>query len=155
MDPLSCLSIATGIITFVDFGAKLISLYVEIRESEHARPAALSTLESESRELSDNATLARDKVTSLQARYPRQSDSLARLAAECTQAEKELRSLTDSLTVTNTSGGGHGLRGILNGTQALRVSFRAMRKQGDVDSLQDRLRSIREQTMMSVIMCIL
>lgn len=151
MDPLSCLSIATGIITFVDFGAKLISLYVEVRESEDVRPEALSTLQNESRELSDNATQARDKVTTLQARYPRQAESLSRLLTECTQAENELRRLTDSLNPSG-HGGGRGLRG---GAQALLVTIRTMRKRGDLESLQDRLRSIREQTMMSVIMCIL
>ncbi|KAK4151838.1 hypothetical protein C8A00DRAFT_45022 [Chaetomidium leptoderma] len=147
MDPISALSIAAGIVAFVDFGAKLVSLYLEIQESEHGRPAALSALDTESRELSGNASHARDKVASLQARYPRQSESLARLAAECAQAEKDLWSLTDSLRVKP----GHGLRA--RGSLAL-VAIRGMLKQGDVEALQGRLRSIREQTMMSVIMCI-
>jgi hypothetical protein len=148
MDPLGALSIATGIITFADFGAKLVSLYLEIRQSEDGRPAALSALQAESRDLSGNASQARETVASLQARYPRQSESLARLTTECTQAEKELRSLTDYLTATP----GSGLRA--RGAQAL-VSIRGVLKQDDVEGLQGRLRSIREQTMMSVIMCIL
>jgi chromosome segregation ATPase len=148
MDPLSALSIATGIITFADFGAKLVSLYLEIRQSEDGRPAELSALQAESRDLSGNASQARETVASLQARYPQQSESLARLTTECTQAEKELRSLADSLTAKP----GHGLRA--RGAQAL-VSVRGVLKQGDVEGLQGRLRSIREQTMMSVIMCIL
>jgi hypothetical protein len=149
MDPLSALSIATGIITFVDFGSKLISLYVEIQKSDDGRPAALSALETESRELSGNAAHARDKITAFQARYPRHSESLARLAAECTQAEKDLQSLAGSLTAK--PGARHGLRA--RGALAL-VAIRGKLKQGDIDALQGRLRIIREQLMMTVIMCI-
>ncbi|KAK4201027.1 hypothetical protein QBC40DRAFT_64335 [Triangularia verruculosa] len=148
MDPFNALSIATGIITFVDFGAKLVSLYREVRRSDDGRPQALSALKAESLELSSNASQARENVASLQERYPRQSESLARLATECTQVEKELQGLTDFLTVK----AGHGLR--TRGAQAV-VSVRGVLKQGDFEGLQDRLRSIREQTMMSVIMCIL
>ncbi|KAH6845799.1 hypothetical protein B0I37DRAFT_381167 [Chaetomium sp. MPI-CAGE-AT-0009] len=147
MDPISALSIAAGIVAFVDFGAKVVSLCLEIQGSENGRPAALSALETELRDLSGNASHARDKVASLQARYPGQAESLARLAAECTQAEKDLRSLTDSLRPKP----GHGLRA--RGAQVL-VSARGIWKQGDVEALRGRLRSIREQTMMSVIMCI-
>ncbi|KAK3291573.1 uncharacterized protein B0H64DRAFT_295148, partial [Chaetomium fimeti] len=147
MDPISALSIATGIVAFVDFGAKLVSLWLEIQGSEDGRPAALSALETESRELWANASHARDKVASLQARYPGQAESLAKLAAQCTQAEKDLRTLTDSLRAKP----GHGLRA--RGAQVL-VSIRGIQKQGDIEALQGRLRSIREQTMMSLIMCI-
>jgi hypothetical protein len=148
MDPLSCLSIATGIITFVDFGAKVVSLYVQVRGSDDGRLAALSDLEKESRELSGNASHAQEKIASLQARYPRQTESLSRLAAECTDAEKDLRNLTDGLAAKP----GHGFRA--RGGQVL-VSLRGVLKQGDIEDLQDRLRGIREQTMMTVMMCIL
>ncbi|KAK3315626.1 hypothetical protein B0H66DRAFT_347710 [Apodospora peruviana] len=149
MDPLSAFSIVTGIITFVDFGAKLVSLYLEVQKSEAGRPEALSALDTESRELSGNASGARDRIASLQARYPRQAASLARLAAECAQVETELRILTDSLTVTVRSGGGrsHGLR-------AFAVAIRTKFRQDDIDRLQGGLRSIREQVMMNLIMCI-
>lgn len=149
MDPLSALSIATGIVTFIDFGAQLVSLYLEVQASDAGRPAALSALETESRELSGNASHAQTRIAALQARYPRQSDSLARLAAECAGAEKDLQSLADGLTAT--PGTHHGLRA--RGAQAL-VAIRGIRKQGDIEALQGRMRSIREQLMMSVIMCI-
>ena len=149
MDPLGALSIATGIITFVDFGAKLVALYLEIQKFNDGRSSAVSALEKESRELSGNATHARDKIAALQARYPRQSETLARLAVECAQVEKDLQRLTDSLAVK--SGAQHGLR--VRGAHAL-VAIRSRLKQGDIDSLQGRLRSIREQLMMAVIICI-
>src|SRR5690348_12450845 len=109
MDPLSVLSIATGIVTFVDFGAKLVSLSLEIKKSDEGRPAALSALMVESRDVSGHATHARDKISSLQVRYPCQSESFTRLDAECVQAEKDLQKLADSLTVQPGAGGHHGL----------------------------------------------
>lgn len=132
MDPLSVLSIATGIVTFVDFGAKLVSLSLEIKKSDEGRPAALSALMVESRDLSGHATHARDKIASLQVRYPRQSESFTRLDAECVQAEKDLQKLADSLTVQPGAGGHHGLRA--RGALAL-VSLRGTLKQGDIESL--------------------
>ncbi len=149
MDPLSALSIATGVVAFIDFGAQLISLYLEVQISVAGRPAALTALEAESRELSANASHAQTKIAALQARYPRQSESLTRLAAECAGAEKDLQSLVDGLTATPHTR--HGLRA--RGAQAL-VAIRGIRRQGDMEALKDRLRSLREQLMMSVIMCI-
>jgi len=149
MDPLSALSIATGIVTFIDFGAKLVTLYVEIQKSDDGRPAALSALETESRELSGHSSHAISNIAALKERYPRQAELLTRLAAQCAQAEEDLRSLTDSLTMKAASQ--HGLRA--RGALAL-VAIRSRLKQGDIDVLQDRLRSIREQLMMTVIMCI-
>ena len=147
MDPFSALSIATGVVAFVDFGAKLVARYLEIRESKDGQPAAVSALQNESRELSSNASHMRDKVTSLQARYPRQSDHLNRLATECALAEKQLENLITSLTP---QAGWSSNKKI---GQAV-VSIRSVLKQGEIQSLQDRLKNIREQTMMSIIMCI-
>lgn len=148
MDPLSALSIATAVITFVDFGSKLISLYLKAQESENGRRAALCKLETELRELSKNASQARERCSDLQTRYPRQSESLEQLSAECSNVELELQTLSDRLTAKP----GHGLRA--RGAQAW-SSMRALRKKDDLDDLQGRLRSIRERTMMSVIMCLL
>lgn len=147
MDPFNALSIAAGVVAFVDFGAKLVSQYLEVRKSEDGRPAGLSALQTESEELSANATHARDKIASLRVRYPAQSECLDRLATECTQVEEELQSLVSSLTPRS----GRGLK--TGGAQVL-ASIRGLLKQDEIDSLRGRLRSIREQTMMSIIMCI-
>ncbi|KAK3897559.1 hypothetical protein C8A05DRAFT_38884 [Staphylotrichum tortipilum] len=81
MDPLSALSIATGIVTFIDFGAKLVTLYIEIQKFDDGRTAALSALESESRELSGYSLHAQTNIAALKARYPRQAEALTRLTA--------------------------------------------------------------------------
>jgi hypothetical protein len=137
MDPLSALSIATGIVTFVDFGGKLISLYSEIQRT--GRPSALSDIEDQLRDLSANATHAKETIAKLQEHYPHQSESLDRLRAECLLAEKELQGLVP------TRGG--------RGAKAL-GAVHSLFKQGDFKRSEERLRSIREQTMMAVIMCI-
>ena len=147
MDPFSALSIATGVVAFVDFGAKLVARYVEIRESKDGQPAALSALQDESRELSSNASHMRDKVATLQTRYPRQSEHLDRLATECSLAERQLENLIANITAKS----GRGLTKKVG--QAI-ASIRSVLKQGEIQSLQDRLKNIREQTMMSIIMCI-
>lgn len=60
----------------------------EVRESGHGRPAALSALETESRHLSRNASLVRDKAATLQVQYPRQFESLAPLTTECAERRR-------------------------------------------------------------------
>ncbi|KAL8376185.1 hypothetical protein RB595_007339 [Gaeumannomyces hyphopodioides] len=147
MEPFSALSIATGVIAFVEFGGKLLSLYSEIQRSDQGRPAALSALEAESRELSANATHAREKIASLRERYPQQVECLDRLKAECALAEKELQGLIDGLPAQS----GRGLNA--QGAQVL-GAVHLFFKQGDFKRLEDRLKSIRDQTNMSIVMCI-
>ena len=148
MEPFSALAIATGVITFVDFGSKLVSLYLQVQNSDHGRPAAVSRLETELRELSNNASHARETCASLQTRYPQQFESLAQLATECNHVENELQHLADTLTAKL----GSGLRA--RGAHAL-VSVRSLVKKDELDGLQGRLQNIRERTTMSVIMCLL
>lgn len=148
MDPLSALSIATGVITFVDFGSKLISLYLQAQEPDDDRRATLRKLETELREVSNNASHARQKCADLLTRYPHQSELLEQLSAECTLVELELQSLADRLTAKPDLS----LRAL--SSQAL-GSIRGTRKKDDFNDLQGRLRGIRERTMMSVIMCLL
>ncbi len=147
MDPLSALSIATGIVTFVDFGSKLVSLYSEIRSSKDGRPTALSTLQTESQSLSKNASDARGKISTLRTRYPRQAESFDRLEEECRLAEEKLRELVQDLTAPSD----HGLKAF--GARAL-VTVRGFLKQGEIEELQGRLRNIRERAMMSSVMCV-
>ncbi|KAK3311950.1 hypothetical protein B0H66DRAFT_608860 [Apodospora peruviana] len=124
MDPISALSIASGIVAFVDFGAKLVSLYSEIRTSHDGRPAALSTLETDSHELSRNATEAKDR---------------------CDLAEEQLRKLVNSVTA---SGGSRGLRA------NVAASIRGLLKQSEINGLEQRLGNIRSQVMIALIMCV-
>ena len=64
MDPISALSIVTGIVTFANFGttSKLPEIYVELSKSEISRPAALIALKVELRSLSNNAADTRARI---------------------------------------------------------------------------------------------
>ncbi|KAK4449831.1 hypothetical protein QBC34DRAFT_350397 [Podospora aff. communis PSN243] len=148
MEPFSASAIATGVITFFDFGSKLVTLYLQVQGSDQARPLVVSVLERELSEVSNNATRARETCASLQARYPQQFESLSQLATECTQVEEELQRLANALTAKS----GHGLR--TRGAQAL-ASIRSLVKKDEIEGLQGRLRNIRERTTMTVIVCLL
>lgn len=141
MDPATAFSIAGGVVTFVEFGAKLVSLYAEIRRSKDGCPPNLSALETESHELQGHANEARDKIDSLRKLYPLQSDSLKRLAAKCTHVEQRLKGLLQSLTAKQS-----------RSAQAM-IAVRGLMKQKEIEDLQNQLRSIREQIMMNVILC--
>jgi len=147
MDPLSALSIATGIITFVDFGSKIVSLYSEIRSAKDGRPTALSTLQTESHELSKTTSDARGKISALKARYPQHAGNFDRLDEECRIAEEKLRELIQDLTGPSD----HGVKAF--GARAL-VAVRGLLKQPEIEELQARLRNIRERAMMDSIMCV-
>jgi hypothetical protein len=144
MDPISALSIAAGIVAFVDFGAKLVSLCSDIRKSQDGRPDALSALETQARELSRSAAAANDRISNLKDRYPRQADSLARLSSECNIAEAQLQELVGSVT----AGSGQGLHATVV------ASIRGLRKQGEIEALNHRLENIRSQVMAASIMCV-
>ncbi|EXK83448.1 hypothetical protein FOQG_12310 [Fusarium oxysporum f. sp. raphani 54005] len=147
MDPLSAFSLATGIVTFVDFGSKVLSQFSETRQSQSGRPAVLPTIEAESKNLSEKAKHARNKVATLQDLYPRRFESLSRLTEDCTRAEKQPQILLNSLTAKSDQG----FKALKS--QAL-VSVRGILKQGEINSLENLLKSIRDQIMMDVIMCI-
>jgi len=144
MDPISALSIAAGIVAFVDFGAKLVSLCSDIRKSQDGRPDAQSALETQARELSTSAATANDRISNLKDRYPRQADSLARLSSECNIAKAQLRELVGSVT----AGSGQGLHATIV------ASIRGLRKQGEIEALNHRLENIRSQVMAASIMCV-
>lgn len=138
---MDALSIATGVITFIDFGSKIVSLYREISRARDGLPSELSDLSTQSPELSRNATSARDKIAELRARYPHQAESLDRLTSECLLAEKELQKL---------------LGGFKPGWGAAGVgALRAWWKHDEIGSLQGRLSNIRVQLNTSVLMCIM
>ncbi|KAI7760913.1 hypothetical protein LZL87_008125 [Fusarium oxysporum] len=118
MDPLSAFSLATGVVTFVDYGSNLLSQFLEIRQSQNGRTAVLATIEAESKNLSKKSA-----------------------------DEKQLQILLNSLTAKSDQG----LKALK--AQAL-VSVRGILKQGKISNLENLLKSIRDQIMMDVIMCI-
>lgn len=98
MDPLSALSVASGVVAFVDFGGKLISRFSEIKNSANGQPMTIANLDESARDLSSVATEARKKYQDLASHYPSLSESFARLHGECVEAETQLKSLLETVT---------------------------------------------------------
>lgn len=98
MEPLSALSVAAAVVDFVEFGGKLVTTYFEVRSSVKGQPHQIVSLEASSADLCAVATVCQGKVESLRSSYPRHSESLARLTAECANAEAKLKSALENLT---------------------------------------------------------
>ncbi|KAL8369788.1 hypothetical protein RB595_000226 [Gaeumannomyces hyphopodioides] len=147
MDPISALSIATSIITFADFGNKLISVFSDIRRSNDGLPSQFSALVVEAQELSGHVAAAKQTVSNLQARYPKRSKEFERLDEECTLAGQELHALVASLKAC----AGQDLRS--RASQAI-TAAQGLRKRDEIEALGERFGRIRQQTQLSVIMCI-
>ena len=107
MDPLGVLSVAAGIVAFVDFGGKIVSCYLELRRlgDEDELPIFLRQLRYDVEQVLRvvNTTLA--KAEGMKAKYPSQNKSLKSLASHCTTAHermeaalKELLSMVDGAT---------------------------------------------------------
>ncbi|EJT76163.1 hypothetical protein GGTG_06085 [Gaeumannomyces tritici R3-111a-1] len=138
---MDALSIATAVIAFVDFGSKLVSLYREVSQARDGLPSELSDLSTQGPELSRNASSARGRIAQLRALYPHQAESFDRLTSECNVAEEDLQKLVSSFK----PGQGKAALGAL----------RAWWKHAEIDTLQGRLRNIRDQLNTSMIVCIL
>lgn len=148
MDPLSALTVASSVVTFVEFGGKLVSRFCEIRDSLKGQPLMVVDVEESVTELSSVAAEARQKVKGLESRYPRLSESLTHLNNECVEAENELSALLEKLT---TKLRGSGLRAL---NANARVAVRALWSEKRVVEWQEKLDRIRNRTMMNVLMCL-
>jgi hypothetical protein len=98
MDPLSALAVAATVVDFVEFGTKLATTYFEVRSTIKGQPFEIVSLAASADDLFSVATTAQDKIKSLGSNYPRHTESLARLNAECTNVETKLKSALDKLT---------------------------------------------------------
>lgn len=147
MDPLSALSVAATVVAFIDFGAKVANTSFEVRASITGQPPEVVKLAASSTYLSSLASRARDQVKGLGQSYPRQAESFEHIAAECANAEKELKHYLNKLTVNPTS------KWTRAGSRFV-VSIYAVWNEKDLKEWQRRLDGIRDQIMMNVLMCV-
>ncbi|KAL8359110.1 hypothetical protein RB601_008062 [Gaeumannomyces tritici] len=150
MDPISALSIATSIIAFADFGNRITSVFSalsEIRRSDDGLPRMCSALVAEANALSSHVEAAKETVLNLRARYPKRAKEFERLDKDCTLAGQELHALLASLKPRP----GTDLKS--RTSQAI-TAAQGLRKGGDIKALEERFGRIRQQTQLSVTMCI-
>lgn len=136
MDPITAVSFAASILTFIDFGYKIVTGALEIVKSGST---------SDNAHTSTVINYFHEIVKPLSEHPPGKSEheeALKKLAEECKQVSQELVKLLDKLT-TNP--------GCSLWTSA-RVSLRSMRKKGEVVDLENKLDKYRSQILMRLVL---
>ncbi|KAK3319986.1 hypothetical protein B0T19DRAFT_276585 [Cercophora scortea] len=148
MDPISALSVASGVVAFVDFGGKILSRYLELRRSDEELPAAMRLIRNDIEQLKRTSNAALVKVKGLKSKYPTQGESLDRLADHCLDARGRMDASLEELM------------GILGrskpegGRSRAVVAVWSVSKEAEFEKLKQRMTTIREEMMMNVLMCL-
>ncbi len=132
-DPGSIIGLTSSIITFVDFGVKVVRLARSIREANGSAPEVqeLDLIAEEIRVLSDG--VLRRRSTPARGRSVDEDRMLA-MAAECRNLAVELRALLATLTVRGEA---------WSKTMELgRVMIQTFRKKGDIEGIWKRLNKL-------------
>jgi hypothetical protein len=146
-DPMSALAVASSVVGFIDFGAKLVTRFFEIRESGKDQPPKVIHLKESASELEVIASEVQKKIYSLKLNYPHHSTSLDDLHSECVDAEKHLDAQLKKLTAASKSILTH------RGSQAL-VAIRSLWSEKDIEAWGGRVDKIRDRVMMNALMCV-
>ncbi|KAK4209712.1 hypothetical protein QBC37DRAFT_449794, partial [Rhypophila decipiens] len=149
MDPITALSVASSVITLVEFGSKLVDRAFEIVQSSSGQPKDAVDVHKTSQELSDVAAEARARVQGLEEKYPRHAELMERLNVECAEVEKQLSDALKTLTVASSS------RGLGRFSSQMKVSIRSLWSAKQLDEWSKKLDGIRNQVTMSVVVCLL
>ncbi|KAN0083496.1 hypothetical protein V8E54_002584 [Elaphomyces granulatus] len=146
-DPMSALAVASSVVGFIDFGAKLVTRFFEIRESGKDQPPKVVHLKESASELEVIASEVQKKIYSLKLNYPHHSTSLDDLHSECVDVKKHLDTQLKKLTAKSESILTHG------GSQAL-VAIRSLWSEKDIEEWGGRVDKIRDRVMMNALMCV-
>lgn len=133
-DPFAIIGLAASILTFVDFGAKVISLTKSIHDS----PANMAPDTQElSYMLEDIRSLSNaiQKSTSLRTRLSEDETKILRVASQCDKLAEELGNLLETLKIRDDTA-------LPRAIEITRVALRTARKKKHVDSLQERLKDL-------------
>jgi hypothetical protein len=136
MDPITAISFASSILTFVDFGLKIVTGTLEVVKSGT---------------LVHNSNIAivindfHDVVSSL-GRHPLGTSAhelaLKELATKCQQVSQKLIELLDTLRTSPNS----------STWQGMKITLRSMRKKGEVANLESQLDKYRSEIMTRVLL---
>jgi N-terminal domain on NACHT_NTPase and P-loop NTPases len=136
MDPITAISFASSILTFVDFGLKIVTGTLEVVKSGS---------------LVHNSNIAivindfHDVVSSL-GRHPQGTSAhelaLKELATKCQQVSQKLIELLDTLKTSPNS----------STWQGMKITLRSMRKKGEVANLESQLDKYRSEIMTRVLL---
>ncbi|KAJ4179669.1 hypothetical protein NW767_014574 [Fusarium falciforme] len=136
MDPVSAVGLASSIITFIEFGSKLLKGAKEIRDSAND-----SLKKNESREVIAEAM--KEAVAKLKTpdpvRIPLEQQKLCDLAVKCSDLSNRILELLQKIKPKNK------MR-----LRVYRASYRAWRKEDEIRVLEESLRDCRSQLALSL-----
>jgi hypothetical protein len=149
MDPLSCLAVVTSVIQVLDFSAKLITSTYAIQKykakakgSEHANNTR--TIADRLRRLTGHLNDSLQSSATVVSPSSDHNEDLSRLCVECNEVSDQLVAALDALEA-------HGNQELWN---SFRQALKTFWTQGEIDALQKRLDSLRQQISMYVLVTI-
>jgi hypothetical protein len=147
MDPLSALSVAAGVVAFLDFGGRVLTRYVELQRSGDEMPVSLQIIRSDIEGLQRTAGSALDRVRALRAKYPTQVESLNRLAGHCQDTHERMGKALQALVK------GLGRNPGSKRSRAVMAAW-SVSKESEFEELKLRMSTIREEMMMNLLVCL-
>jgi hypothetical protein len=139
-DPATIIGLASGIISFITFGAKVVSVARAVRGARGVAPEVeeLNLIVGDVRALSSKFATAQSAVGKL-----REDDQrIVLMAIECERLAGELRTLLTALKMRD----GARFRSVESGL----VAFRALTKKAEIDDLRRRLDGLDMRLRMNV-----
>ncbi len=142
MEPFSALAVATSVVQFVDFGAKLITHAFEIHSSASGLPDEYADLDDLNKKMiATNEALDNSLQPSIsRPLQPHEQE----LLSMCKQCQDISRQLSAALAKIQKSSG-------CKTWGSLRAAFASLLGQQKIQSLQARLESFRQQLMLNVL----
>jgi hypothetical protein len=137
MDPITAVSFAASIVTFVDFAWELISGAAELYKSPDGRTNQNAHIETVISDLED----VTDDLGSAALGDSKEMRRLKRLAAKCSELAEELLQLMRKLRLDGNKN---------SPWKSLVVKWRSMRKSDQVASMEERLREYRSEILLQL-----
>ncbi|KAF2795555.1 hypothetical protein K505DRAFT_416360 [Melanomma pulvis-pyrius CBS 109.77] len=135
-DPITIISLASSIITFIDFGLKVISGTKNVRDSLHGTTAEVHELDIVMEDIQRSNNLAKKQQSSGQ-KLSSDEVRILEMVGECELLVAELRTAINQLRIRT------GARS--KTLESARVFTRSLLKQGDLQNLRSRLDKLDER----------
>jgi hypothetical protein len=131
MDPITAVSFASSILTFIDFSWNLVTGIYEVLESVSGTTAENAHIGN----IIDDLHAVTATLKSCQLGRSEHEKALRQLASKCANLSKELLNLLEKLKV----------KGKNSAWKSLKAKWESMRKEKDISSIETRLREYRSQ----------
>ena len=135
MDPITAISIASAILTFIDTASKIVTGTYEILQSASGATAANEHIEII---VDDLCAITAELDTPDSRKYKRDDRALRTLASNCQRVSEELRALLETLKVS----GNH------TTWKSLTAKIKSMRKEKEIAEMEKKLGDYRAQILL-------